>query len=294
MPERNRTNKTQKPIDYGQMMLYINELTEKYSFLSYTSIGETLLGKSIPLISIGEGKQEILYVGAHMGSAWGETACLLKFIEELCKLISTKSKIYFYDSLYLFKTKTISVIPMLNPDGVDYNINGTDESNPLFERVLKMNGGSADFSCWNSNARGVDLDKNYVFSDRPQTDRTENDREGREGEWPERERETGSLCNYLRYNTSIKLILALYSFDDEYIHVNSRFISNYKTTKLSQIFNRRIVKTNPDKFLNFGLSKWCEANTNIPMLSVVDPTDRPYSSRYLRLREGLFSIPIIF
>jgi g-D-glutamyl-meso-diaminopimelate peptidase len=49
---------------------------------------------------------------------------------------------------------------MLNPDGVDLQIKGIEAGGILSERLLKMNG-REDFSHWQANARGVDLNHNY-------------------------------------------------------------------------------------------------------------------------------------
>ncbi|MBE3102748.1 MAG: peptidase M14, partial [Bacilli bacterium] len=61
----------------------------------------------------------------------------------------------FYDSVLL------SIVPMVNPDGVDLVINGVPDDEPYRSNVLAINNGSVDFSGWKANIRGVDLNNQY-------------------------------------------------------------------------------------------------------------------------------------
>ena len=53
------------PITYELMMEYINIFTDRYKSFHVTHLGQSLLGKSIPLITLGKGKKSVLYIGAH-------------------------------------------------------------------------------------------------------------------------------------------------------------------------------------------------------------------------------------
>ena len=292
-----------KPFDYNEMMMTIEKMTKKYDFLSFTSIGQTMLGKCIPMLSLGEGEKEILYIAAHKATDWQDSLCLMKFLCELCDFVKRKSKIYFYDSEYLYKTRTIHIVPMLNPDGVDYNINGISEENPLYERVMAMNDQSSDFSLWESNARGVSLDKNYIierYSKNETEDNTEysfSSKPEREGEWAESELEVGSVCNLLRYNVNIKLIASIYSNAEmELCVVNSSSQLSEKKAKISQLFKRDTQSTNYETGikLKLGLSNWCDVNLSTSVVSVLNKvSSRDCFYKYIRLREGLFSLPML-
>lgn len=56
---------------------------------------------------------------------------------------------------------TLSVVPMVNPDGVNLLINGLPEEEPYRSRVLEINNGSTNFSNWKANIRGVDLNNQF-------------------------------------------------------------------------------------------------------------------------------------
>ena len=118
-------------MDHQTMMEQLNRLSDTYDFLSITTLGESILGRSIPLVSLGEGKKVVFYVGAHHGTEWLTSSLLLRFIREYCILKQSQGFIYKYNMEYLYKKYTFYVVPMLNPDGVEYQIHGVDSENLL-------------------------------------------------------------------------------------------------------------------------------------------------------------------
>ncbi|MBE6597210.1 MAG: hypothetical protein E7641_06015 [Ruminococcaceae bacterium] len=205
------------PMDYSVMMQYLNELSARYPFLGIGSLGESIMGRSIPVVTVGEGKKAVLYVGAHSAGDWITAILLLRYINEYCEIFSRGGGIYNLSSEYIFKNRTVYIVPMLNPDGVDYRLNGVQRENPLYERVIRMNGGDDDLSLWESNARGVELKFNYN-SQFPEHKRLEAERgigdgasAGYSGNMPESEPEVVGLCNFLRFNEEIGAVISLHT-----------------------------------------------------------------------------------
>ena len=101
---------------------YLDILTDRYG-LNVTSIGVTVLGKSIPMITLGSGKKEILYVGCRIHGCDNIIASML--LRTLYKRILRAAQnqppcIYNLSLSSLEQTRTIHIIPMLNPDGASY------------------------------------------------------------------------------------------------------------------------------------------------------------------------------
>ena len=105
--------------------------------------GQSILGTSLLCAKRGAGTPVLLFVGAHHG------------MEHI-----TGNLLYAFLAERELPRGTYYVVPCLNPDGVELELTGA-LSPLLAERQLRMNGGSRDFSRWQANARGVDLNHNY-------------------------------------------------------------------------------------------------------------------------------------
>lgn len=158
-------------------------------------IGRSILGRSIEYYKLGCGKRNILAVGAHHAAEHITASALFAFIELLCGGGGSRE---CRDALSM---ACFWIVPCLNPDGVEMQICGPSAS-PLYERQLRMNG-DEDFSLWQANARGVDLNHNYDagFGEYKRMERCEGIFAGRSrysGEYPESEPETRAMASFVR------------------------------------------------------------------------------------------------
>ena len=204
---------TNTPLTHSEMIKQLREILKAYPFFTFSSIGKSLVGRDIPLITIGSGKKSVLYVGTHHGMEWITSVLLLKYLRDVGKTIAEKGKIFGVDAEELFLNRTVYIVPMLNPDGVELHINGHDEINPLTERLNQMNGG--DFSKWQANGRGVDLNHNYNagFDEYKKLEAEQEILPGPtrfSGAYPESEPECSALCSFIR-SQNIGLLLALHT-----------------------------------------------------------------------------------
>lgn len=210
------------PMTYSLMMEYIDIFVERYSQVSVTFIGDSILGKHIPMITLGDpgAGKGVMYVGAHHGMEWITTVMLLRFVNEYGEYYKAGRQMYGVNMSYLARTRFIAVLPMLNPDGVDLQIGGIPEGCPIEDRLVRMNGGT-DFTSWQANIRGVDLNHNYSagFEEYKSVEREMGILGGApgkySGEYPESEPETAALCSYLRYNDDVKMLLTLHTQGEE-------------------------------------------------------------------------------
>ncbi len=295
------------PLDHTQMMQYVDILTTRYPFLSVTGLCESIMGKSIPILTIGEGEKSIVYVGAHHGMEWITSAILLRFINEFCELYSRNGKIYNYSLNYIFATRSLHIIPMLNPDGVDYQINGVGENNILRDRLIAMNGGREDFSEWQANARGVDLNRNYNsrYIEYKKIESSMGIYGGSavhySGEMPESEPEVGALCNYLRFNRNIRTVLTFHSQGEEIYYTSGEKIAPRSRNigeHLARMSGYTLCK--PDENSSYcGLTDWCIEELNLPSFTIECGKGKnplPITDCFLiytRLRELLFCAPTL-
>jgi g-D-glutamyl-meso-diaminopimelate peptidase len=157
----------QTNIDYTYNIMKRNVLSLKilYPFITVGSIGNSVLGRELYYIKLGQGKNKVLYNGAHHSLEWITSPLLMKFTENFLRAYILKQPILNYDISEIWRNSSIYIVPMVNPDGVDLVLNGLSPSNLYYNDLIKWNKGSKDFSKnWESNNRGVDLNHNYNAS----------------------------------------------------------------------------------------------------------------------------------
>lgn len=148
--------------DYRVMQRDLQGLQARYPFLKTGVIGNSVLGKNLYYIKLGDGPNTVMYNGSHHALEWITSVVMMKFVEDVLKAYVNDEWLEGFRIKEIWKRSSIYIIPMVNPDGVNLVLNGVSPFNPYYERLLEWNGNSADFSHdWQANIRGVDLNHNY-------------------------------------------------------------------------------------------------------------------------------------
>lgn len=295
-----------RPFDYAALMERLHSLADAYPFLTLSYIGTSILDRAIPILHIGSGNRRVLYVGAHHGMEWITSLILTQFSEEICKVIETKDRVCGIYPCDLLGGYTLSILPMLNPDGVEYQIHGVSEENPLRDRLLEMNDGSADFSSWQANARGVDLNHNYDagFDEYKKLERQEGIKKGAptrfSGECAESEPEVAALCNLIRFSAPWKGVITLHTQGEEIFAPACKqgYESNVTARRLSELTGYRLCRAEGLAAYG-GLSDWCAEKLSIPAFTMECGRGKnplpitQISSIYATMRASLFLFPTI-
>lgn len=278
-------------LDYEKMIAEINIYMNKYSFLAVTGICESILGRSVTAVILGEGKTVITYVGGEEGCDVISPCVLLRFVKDICSLYEEKGATFGFSAETIFKNYTLVIIPMLNPDGYSYCSKGINESNPLKERVLKLNDWQNDFSSWKGNARGVELKYNY----------------GLENCEYESEPEVGALCNFLKYGITPQLLISfsqsknLKNIDDGIVYFGEGEIENKIAVALSQMtMMKRIYRESA--LPKLMMTDWAAKEIGSSAFSIDLPhfecnnkkqfEDKSFSC-YAKIRKMLFCAPFL-
>lgn len=319
MPEKNSDNKQfypfdqNKPIldypislDHTRMMQYITCFKERYPFLQVQNIGTSVLGKNIPLLSLGEGDKCVFYIGAQNGMDWITSIILLRFVNEYAEYYRTGRRLYGLYLPYSFHQRRIFVLPMLNPDGVDYVLHGITADNPLYERLVKMNGGNMDFSHWQANGRGVDLKHNFdsgfeeYRAHANSIGITQGCSAGFGGESAESEVEAAYLGRYIRYlQPQLHAIVSLETKGEKISYAADNVIYP-RTLALARILSRLTsyaLLPPKESERSAGCVDWATQKLQIPAFTVsCGRGQRPlpqeeYFCIYASLREMLFQVP---
>ena len=152
---------TTGPYGYDELVEDIGALGSRYPFLQTGLIGESVLGRKIPVIIFGRGPKTLHYNGSFHANEWITTPLLMKFVEELARAFAGDGNLRGTNVHELYDQVTLWIVPMVNPDGVELVLNGITPDNPFYDRVISWNNGSFNFQGWKANIRGVDLNDQF-------------------------------------------------------------------------------------------------------------------------------------
>lgn len=151
----------QRQYDSAAMYTNLQQLKEIYPFIRINAIGTSVMGKSIPQILVGHGNKRVHANGSFHANEWITTPVLMRFLNEYLLALTERRPIRGLLMQPQYQTAVLSLVPMVNPDGVDLVIHGAPTEEPYRSSVLEINGGSQDFSGWKANIRGVDLNNQF-------------------------------------------------------------------------------------------------------------------------------------
>jgi len=147
--------------DYQTMMNDIWTLLAVYPFMRMSNIGNTALGKEIPELLIGDGAKKVHYNASFHANEWITTAILMTFLNDYLLSLTNQSTLRDASTFPYYLQAMLSIVPMVNPDGVDLVINGAPDDALWKDQVIEWNNGSLDFSNWKANINGIDLNDQF-------------------------------------------------------------------------------------------------------------------------------------
>lgn len=292
--------------DYADCISACRLLADAFDFLDFNYLGSSIMGHSIPLFTLGRGEKEIVYVGTHHGAERITGGLLLYFAAEFCAAAAQKRSICGVSPEYILQTRKLHILPVLNVDGADIAANGAPKNHLLTPRLAAMCR-DGDFTHWQANARGVDLNHNYdagfaVYrSAFPKYDETGGAKSRYAGTAPESEPETAAMAGFLRYRTPTALMT---------LHTQGREIyatSGGKAPRQSAAVAKKLsaltgyaVKTPVGEAAYGGLTDYCITALDLPAFTLEcgkGQNPLPHTdllSVYAEIRPALFAFPTLF
>lgn len=201
--------------DFAGREKMTDRLKEKHPGINYMCFAKSILSHQIEAFYIGDGKEYITLFAAHHALESITTNLAYIFIDFLMTMAKEKA-IYNIDCKLLLSKYCFVIVPCVNPDGIEMRYHGADNS-LLRDRQMRMSGG--DFSSWQANARGVDLNHNYDcrFVEYKEIERERDISAGPtlySGEFPESEPEVRGVANLIR-TLMPKAVVSLHSQGEE-------------------------------------------------------------------------------
>ncbi|WP_456274050.1 M14 family metallopeptidase [Bacillus sp. AK031] len=149
----------QQAYSFDIMERDISRLKNAFPFMKVNEIGKSVLGRPLYEIVIGNGEKKVHMDASFHANEWITTPILMRFMNDYLLSLVNRSAIRGVVTEPLYSNVSLSLVPMVNPDGVDLVIAGPPSS--LRERLIEINKGSSDFSGWKANINGVDLNNQY-------------------------------------------------------------------------------------------------------------------------------------
>lgn len=142
---------------YAILKKDILQLKKEYPKIKIETIGKSTLKEEILLLKIGSGKKKLMINSAHHANEWITSLVMMLFLEKLLYYENEKI-LYKNDNIQeILKNITLYIIPMVNPDGVNFCLKNIKNEKYLQKWKKYEN----ELDRWKANIRGVDLNLNY-------------------------------------------------------------------------------------------------------------------------------------
>lgn len=136
-------------------------LIDVYPFLECSTIGQSVMGKPLYHLKLGKGKKKIHWNGSFHANEWITSSVIMAFLNDYLLALTNNQPLRGVPVYPIFEQVTLSIVPMVNPDGVDLVLLGPLEEEPYHREAAIINRDHPDFSGWKANIRGVDLNNQF-------------------------------------------------------------------------------------------------------------------------------------
>ena len=149
---------------YEIMMMNLDALRVKYPIIKVEYYAESVMGKRIPVIRLGEGETEVFYSASMHANEWINSVVMMKFIEDFGEAYNNNGELFGYNVRELFNSTTLYIAPMVNPDGIDLVLNNIPKSSGYYRDAVAISEDYPDIPFpdgWKANINGVDLNQQF-------------------------------------------------------------------------------------------------------------------------------------
>ena len=148
-------------LSYNQYINFTKEIEKEFpDIIKISSIGETYLNNSMPLISFKSNSEKkksgILFTGMHHAR---EPVAMMMNLYIILHLISLPSSF----RNYLFNNINIFFIPIINIDGYIYNSEQYEKTHNISKCMVRKNRNPYKSQNCKIDSFGIDLNRNYDY-----------------------------------------------------------------------------------------------------------------------------------
>lgn len=136
----------------------------RYPFLVRYPVGRSVSGRRIEAVRIGAGPLRVGVNAAHHANEWITTPLVLRFLERYAQAFAENGMIGGAFARSLYEGSTMTLVPLVNPDGVDLVNGAFPEGDSFLESAKALSAFYPQIpfpSGWKANISGVDLNLGY-------------------------------------------------------------------------------------------------------------------------------------
>ena len=153
---------TAVPVTSARSEKYLEEIVKAYPFAKLEDLTQTIFGRKVQALTVGEGPRKVLFTAAHHANEWITALVLLKFAEDLAAAIAAGGKIFGVEAKTIARQVTVHIVPMVNPDGVDLVVGAATPEEVTLATRLSENYPEIPFpDGWKADLLGTDLNLQY-------------------------------------------------------------------------------------------------------------------------------------
>ncbi len=147
------------PPDYETMRAMLEALKRRFPQAKLRACGRSLAGRTLYMLTIGPMESPVLYAGGFHGQEWMTPLLLLRFFERTAAALWEGAELPSIPVRDALCGRGIAILPCVNPDGIQIALHGAQGAGIFQAQAIQISQG--DFSRWNANARGVDINHNF-------------------------------------------------------------------------------------------------------------------------------------
>ncbi len=185
---------------YEDMTEDAKKLRDMYpDLIKLSSIGKSVEGRDLTLIEFGRGGKRIFVCGAHHAREYITTTYLMYAIDRYARCYRGNTDWNGYNVKEILDNVTFSIVPMINPDGINLVQNGIySVANVAEVSALPIyEGKKYGYPAWKANIRGVDLNWNYDKDWTAEKSKNGRGSSGFNGDTPRSEPESVAVADYV-------------------------------------------------------------------------------------------------
>ena len=138
-------------------------LAARYPRIGLDAVGSSELGTPLWLLTLGSGPLRVLWNGTHHANEWITTPLLMLALERIARAEAFGQPLAGADPAALLRGASLSVVPCVNPDGMDLVTGDLDGSSAFAEAagIAAAYPGIPFPAGWKANIRGTDPNLQY-------------------------------------------------------------------------------------------------------------------------------------